>query len=330
MAGKDYYSILGVKRDATEQEIKAAYRRLARKYHPDVNPGDKTAEAKFKVINEANEVLSDKAKRAKYDQYGDQWQYADQFARGGAQQAPTWEFRQGGTQGFQFEEADLDSLFGDLLRGFRPGTSRRGRTRRTVDVDIEQPVEVTLEEAFNGAARLLTLQTEERCPTCGGTGRVRNVLCSTCRGAGVVGRQQRLEVKIPAGVTDGSRVRISGKGRQGYNGTKGDLYLVVSVKPHSAFERKGDDLYAEVSVPLVIAMLGGEVEVPTPKGKVALKIPPETQNGRTFRLNGLGIPHLGDTTRGDLLAMVKIVLPSRLTAEERTLFERLSKLRPSG
>ncbi len=328
MAGKDYYSILGVRRDASEQEIKQAYRRLARRYHPDVNPGDRSAEAKFKEINEAYEVLSDKEKRQKYDQFGDQWQYAEQFARAGRQQGAFWDFSSGGPQSFRFEDGDLESLLGDLFRGSSTGSywhrvrSRRGR-------DIEYPVEVTLEEAYQGTNRIVSLEAEQACPGCGGSGRIQNALCSTCRGSGAVAVTKRLEVKIPPGVKDGSRIRIAGEGEPGYaGGSKGDLYLVTSVKPHPLFERKDDDLYVEVAVPLTVAVLGGEVQVPTLGGKLALKIPPETQNGRTFRLTGQGMPRLGNSSRGDLLAKVKVVLPTKLSVEERKLFEQLNRLRP--
>ena len=296
MAGKDYYSILGVERGASEREIKQAYRRLARKHHPDVNPGDKSAEARFKEINEAYEVLSDKEKRQKYDQFGDQWQYADQFAQAGWQQAPFWNFSQGGSR-VTFGGDELGSLFDDLLSGFTTGaSSRRAQTRR--GRDVEYPVEVTLEEAYHGTSRTISFE--------GG---------------------KRLEVKIPPGVKEGSRVRIAGKGGQGYGGVRGDLYLVISVKPHRLFERRGDDLYVEVKVPLVVAMLGGEVQVPTLKGKLALKIPPETQNGRAFRLAGQGMPHLGNSVRGDLLAKVNVVLPTNLTQQEKELFKQLGQLR---
>ena len=330
MAGKDYYNILGVKRDAGESEMKRAYRRLARKHHPDVNPGDKSAEARFKEINEAYEVLSDKEKRQKYDQFGDQWQYADQFAKAGAQQTPFWDFSQAGGQTFRFEQGDvdLDGLFGDLFSGFR---SPRGRTRPRRGRDIDYPVEVTLEEAYHGTNRILSLQSEEPCTVCKGTGSIGNALCSTCRGSGVVPRVKRLEVKIPSGVKDGSRVRIAGKGEPGYaGGRSGDLYLVTSVKSHRLFERKGDNLYVAVEVPLTTAVLGGEIQVPTLKGKLALKVPPETQNGRAFRLGGQGMPHLGNSSRGDLVAKVKVVLPTKLSAEEKKLFEQLSQLRPGG
>jgi len=330
MAGKDYYNILGVKRDASEQEIKRAYRRLARKYHPDVNPGDKSAEAKFKEINEAHEVLSDKEKRQKYNQYGDQWQYADQFAKAGGQRTAYQGFRQGGTQSFHFEEEDLENLFSDLFQGFGAKTSnRRARPRR--GRDMEYPVEVTLEEAYRGTNRILNLKGEQACPSCGGTGRVQNVLCSTCRGTGIVSDLKRLEVKIPPGVKDGSRVRIVGKGESGYaGGSSGNLYLVTSVKPHRLFKRKGDDLHVDVAVPLTVSVLGGEVQVPTPKGKLALKIPPETQNERVFRLTGQGMPHLGKSSRGDLLAKAKVILPTKLSAEEKKLFEQFNQLRPGS
>lgn len=329
MAGKDYYKILGVKKDASETEIKAAYRRLARKHHPDVNPGDKSAEAKFKEINEANEVLSDPEKRRKYDQFGDQWQYADQFKSGG-RGTPFGDFNGGGEQSFRFEggNIDIESLFGDMFQGFGGRTSRRARTRR--GQDIEYPIEVSLEEAFSGANRIITLEVEERCPTCGGTGRIQNVACSTCRGTGITQRLRQIEVKIPAGVAEGSRIRIAGQGGAGYGGgPAGDLFLITSINPHQLFERKGDDLLVVVPVPLTTAILGGEAKIPTLKGKIALKIPPETQNGRVFRLAGQGMPHLRASSRGDLLVTVRVVLPVNLSGEEKKLFEQLHHLRPT-
>jgi len=329
MAKKDYYNILGVKRNASEQEIKQAYRRLARKHHPDVNPGDKSAEARFKQINEAYEVLSDKETRKKYDQFGDQWQYADQFAQAGWQQTPFRDFAQrGSATSFHFGEGDLGSLFDELLRGTRTRTyTRRAQPRR--GRDMEAPVEVTLEEAYHGTNRTISLQVEEPCSTCKGSGLIQNMPCATCQGAGIVARMKRLEVKIPPGVKNGSRVRIAGKGQPGYGRANGDLYLRISVKPHRLFERRGDDLYAKVPVPLTAAMLGGEVQVPTLKGKLALKIPPETQNGRVFRLTGQGMPHLGNSSRGDMLAKVKVVLPTKLSQQEKELFRRLGEFRPA-
>lgn len=299
MAGKDYYNILGVSRNASEREVKKAFRRLARKHHPDVNPGDKSAEAKFKKISEAYEVLSDKEKRQKYDRFGDQWQDADQFAKAQQQQAPFWNYRRGG-EGvrFSFESDDLGSILGDLFGGgttySRRASPRRGR-------DVEYPVEVILEDAFQGTTRTISFDSSGR-----------------------------IEVKIPPGVKTGSRVRVAGKGGAGSSGgTNGDLYLVISVRPHSKFVRKGDDLYAEVPVPLTLVVLGGEVQVNTLKGEVMLRVPQETQNGNTFRLAGQGMPRLGKSSRGDLLVKVKVVLPTKLSVEEKELFQRLKELRPS-
>ncbi len=300
MAGKDYYIILGVNRNASEREIKQAYRRLARKHHPDINPGDKSAEEKFKQINEAYEVLSDKEKRQKYDQFGDQWQYADQFAKAGRQQAPFGDSSRSGNIRFSFADSDSGSLFDDLFRDFGRTTSSR-RVHPTRGQDIEYPVEVTLEEAYRGTTRTISFDGGER-----------------------------LEVKIPPGVRDRSRVRIAGKGGEGYSGgARGDIYLVVSVKPHPKFERKGDDLHVEVAVPLTVAVLGGEVSVATLKGKLMLKIPPETQNGRVFRLEGQGMPHLGNSSHGNLQAKVKVILPTKLSPGEKELFQQLKELRPN-
>jgi molecular chaperone DnaJ len=328
MAGKDYYQILGVNRNASEKEIKQAFRRLARKHHPDLNPGDKSAEAKFKEINAAYEVLSNPEKRKKYDQFGDQWEYADQFAKSGGQERVRWDFGKGGST---FEYGDLSgfgdifsSLFGDSGLGSR---MRRGPRRGQ---DIESPVEVTLEEAYHGSTRMMQLQTGEPCTACGGTGRVGNRVCTICNGAGGKITPKRLEVKIPAGVRDGSRIRIAGEGGSGLaGGSKGDLYLVVKVLPHKLFERKGDDLYTEVSVPLATAILGGEVRLPTLNGNLSLKIPPETQNSKVFRLAGKGMPQLGNSKHGNMFAKVKVILPTNLTEEEKKLFERLRSLRPA-
>ena len=292
MAGKDYYNILGISRSATESEIRQAYRKLARQHHPDVNPGDKSAEERFKQINEAYEVLADKEKRQKYDKYGDQWQYADQFEK--ARQQSGWNFSPGGGRVY-FNQEDVGGIFDDLLRGFG---ARAGRPQPRKGRDVEFPLEVTLEEAYSGTTRTLKMADGKR-----------------------------LEVKIPPGVKDGSRVRISGKGAEGYGGVKGDLYLVTSVRPHRLFRRRGDDLYVDVSVPLTVAILGGEVKVTTPKGKLSLKIPPETQNGRNFRLKGQGMPNMGNTSKGDLLARVKVVLPTKLSDEEKELFRKLSQIR---
>jgi len=328
MAGKDYYQILGVSRTASEKEIKQAYRRLARKLHPDLNPGDKSAEARFKEINAAYEVLSSPEKRKKYDQFGDQWEYAEQFAKAGGQEGVHWDFGKGGAT---FEYADvgefsdvLSSLFGDAGIGSR---MKRGPQRGQ---DVESPIEVSLEEVYHGSKRVIEFQTAQPCAACGGTGRVGNRVCTICGGTGVKIIPRRLEVKIPAGVRDGSRIRIAGEGGPGRaGGSKGDLYLGVKVLPHGVFERKGDDLYAEVSVPLATAMLGGEVRVPTLNENLSLKIPAETQNGKVFRLAGKGMPKLGGLGHGNMFARAKVVLPTNLSEDERRLFERLRSLRPA-
>jgi DnaJ-class molecular chaperone len=335
MATKDLYEILGVKRDASEKEIRSAYRKLARKYHPDLNPGDKAAEERFKEINNAHEVLSDPEKRKKYDKYGDKWEYADQIEEMQRQQSAGDFFRRsqhgGGQPSGDFDfgtDADLGDLFGNIFRQ-RPRARRQPVSRK--GEDIEYPLDVTLEEAANGTMRTLQMQVPETCTVCGGTGQVAGATCHVCQGLGSRIETKRIEVKIPAGVQEGSRVRVAGKGQPGGNGgPNGDLYLIISLKPHERFERRGDDLYEEVGVPLADAVLGGEVEVPTMRGRVMLNIPPETQNGRTFRLAGLGLPHLNGSGKGDLYAKVKVVLPTRLTAKEKQLFEELRSLEQAG
>jgi DnaJ-class molecular chaperone len=308
---RDFYDILNVKRDASEKDIRQAYRRLARKLHPDVNPNDKVAEERFKEVSEAYEVLSDKEKRAKYDRYGHDWQFGEQAEAARAQ-------ANGARRGRVRTEADLSDfedlfggrgggsgMFGDLFgrRGGGRGSSGAG-IESLPGQDYEQPVSITLEEAFNGTTRLIGVPAAD-------------------------GSTRRLEVRIPAGVREGSRVRMASEGAPGpFGGPKGDLYLVVSIEPNRAFEREGDDLIVKVPVPLHIAMLGGEVEVPTLKGtKLALRIQPETQNGRRIRLKGQGMPHLGSSERGDLYAETSVILPTRLNDEERKLFERLAELR---
>lgn len=326
---KDFYDALGLSRSASDKEIRSAYRKLARRYHPDVTPGDRAAEARFKEITAAYEVLSDPEKRRKYDKYGDRWEYADQIeeaqrrhgpfgGRSSAANGGTWSFESGGM-------GDFGSIFENLFRRERGGprgapASRRGQ-------DVETPVEVTLEEAFRGTTRVVRLQQPETCATCGGSGEVAGAVCHTCGGLGQVSKEQRLEVNVPAGVKTGSRVRIAGKGRPGINGgPSGDLYLVVTVQPHPRFERKGDDLYVDVPVPATDAVLGGEVTLETIDGRVALRIPELTQNGRQIRLQGKGMPALGGGKRGDMFARVQVKLPERLTAEEREAWETLRRL----
>ena len=308
---RDYYDLLGVKRDASEKEIRQAYRKLARKYHPDINPNDKTSEERFKQVSEAYEVLSDKDKRGKYDRYGHDWQMAEQAEAARAQGYGPGGFRtRTYTTGDPSDMEDifggggdggLGGIFGDLF-GRAGGGRRRGET--IPGQDIDQPVTVSLDEAFNGTTRILSMPTAE-------------------------GTMRRIEVRIPPGVRDGSRVRVASEGSPSpFGGPKGDLYLVVSIAPHKTFERKDDDLHIKVPVPLHVAVLGGEVEVPTLKGgKLALRIPPETQNGRKIRLANQGMPRLTGNGHGDLYAEVAVVLPTHLSEEERGLFHRLAELR---
>jgi molecular chaperone DnaJ len=317
----DFYSTLGVSKSASEKEIRTAYRKLARKYHPDVNPGDKAAETQFKQINNAYEVLSDADKRKKYDKYGENWEHADQIEE--MQRARSGRVHYSGNGGGfqQFDVGDLGDLggvFGQFFgrRGGRPVARRGG--------DIQQPVDVTLEEAYHGTMRNLQLLTSEPCSTCGGAGEIAGATCHACGGYGELQRPRTLEVKIPAGVTNGSKVRVAGEGQQGVaGGKKGDVLLVVTVRPHSRFERKGDDLHEEIEVPVSVAVLGGEAEVPTMTAKVMLKIPALTQNGRVFKLGGLGMPKLGKEGKGDLYAKVRVKLPAELDEKQRKLFEEL-------
>jgi len=340
---KDYYGTLGVKKGATQKEIKSAFRKLARKHHPDVNPGDKAAEDRFKEINEAHDVLSDTEKRAKYDRYGENWEQAEAFekaraqyggGRGGPGYSETFTFdindllrRQGGGRTRQ-GGGGFD--FGDALGGIFGGGGRRQGPMRGQNIEYE--TEITLEEAYNGTTRTLTLQSEEPCPSCGGTGQIANAVCHTCGGSGAVLRPKRIEVKMPAGAQTGTRVRIAGEGSPGHGGgTRGDLYVVTKVRPHSKFERKGDDLIEEVAVPVEDAVLGGEVEVPTIAGKrVAMKVPAMTQSGRQIKLKGLGMPNLNGKDKGDLVARVKVVIPDEVSEDERALFEELREMRSNG
>ena len=305
---QDYYQLLGVSRGASEKEIRQAYRRLARQFHPDLNPSDKAAEVRFKEISEAYEVLSDPDKRKRYDRYGHNWQHAE-AAEAAAREGGFQDFRRapgGGNVRFEtsgdLDDAAFSDLFGSLFGGARGGG--RGRTLAQPGQDYEQPIEVTLEEAFGGAQRLVQLQSAD-------------------------GKLRRLEVKIPTGVADGSRIRMAAEGGPGFGGApNGDLFLIVSVLPSSTFERKGDDLYVSVPVPLQVLILGGEAQVPTPKGtRLALRVPPETQNDRVFRLAAQGMPRLQGGGRGDLYATVRAVLPTALSERERELFQELARQR---
>jgi DnaJ-class molecular chaperone len=319
---RDYYTTLGVSKTASDAEIKKAYRKLARKYHPDLNPGDKAAEAKFKEVNEANEVLGDPEKRRKYDELGANWRAYEQQGSAAPGAAPGgWGGTTTGPGGATYrtmtpeemqEMFGADDPFSDFFHTFFGGSpagdagaggrrGRRDRPRR--GRDLEQPTDLTLEEAFAGASRRVTIRHE--------------------------GHARTVDVRIPAGVKDGARVRAAGEGEAAPSGgSAGDLYLVVRVLPHSRFERRGQDLHVRVAVPVTTAVLGGEVGVPTLSGStLRLKVPELTQAGQVFRLRGHGMPAVGKPAeRGDLYATADIQVPAKLTKEAREHYEALKRL----
>lgn len=326
MEFKDYYATLGVPKSASEKEIKQAFRKLARKHHPDVNPSDRAAETKFKDINEAYEVLGDPAKRKKYDDLGANWRAYEQAEAAGASPfAGQWNVNVGGGGrggrggGFRtMTPEEMEEIFGDqnpfsdffttfFGGGMDEGTTaprsgtRSGRPRHR-GRDVEHEIELTLEDAYHGTTRRLALKHD--------------------------GHARTVDVRIPPGVGDGSRVRVSGEGEQGAaGGTSGDLYLRVRLAPHPLFERKGRDLYVKVPVFVATAVLGGEAEVPTISGKsVRLRIPPLTQSGQVFRLKGYGMPAVGNRGEtGDAYARVDVQLPVQLSNEDRAHWEALAK-----
>jgi DnaJ-class molecular chaperone len=325
MQNKDYYSLLGVSKSATDKDIKSAYRKLARQYHPDVNPGDSKAEAKFQDINEAYETLSDSEKRKQYDQFGSNWKNF-QGAPGGRPGGGG----PGGGSPFDFDFSGVDfggaggAGMGDLFEQmFGKG---RGRKRPSQGGNARADVEVSLEEAFHGATKTLTITSQVACPACGGAGVGRGGVCHACGGSGRRSEDSKLEVKIPAGVSEGAKIRVKGKGEPGQmGGTPGDLYLTIHLRKHPDFEVKGRDLTMNARVDLFTAVLGGKIEVSTLKGKVDLKIPPGTQGGAKFRLSGFGLPGSAGKPAGHLFVEVQIAIPEKLSDEQREMFMRLSE-----
>ncbi|MBI2524514.1 MAG: DnaJ domain-containing protein [Candidatus Rokubacteria bacterium] len=335
MEYKDYYKILGVDRSADDKAIKTAYRRLARKHHPDVSKG---SAARFQELNEAYEVLGDPDKRQRYDALGSDWQrVAAPGARspsgGGEVHVRRGEAPGGFSEFFQ-------AIFGDLGGGRgRVRDSRRGGLGdigfgdlgdlgAAGAADVEAALELSLEEAFRGVRRAISLDLDEPCAACGGAGHVNRRPCGQCRGSGWAKGRRQLEVKIPAGVDTGSRIRVPGEGAGPAGGRRGDLYLRVTVRPDERFERRGDDLYLDLAIPFVDAALGAEVQVATLKGPVSMKVPPETSGGRTFRLPGYGMPRLKGGGAGDQYVRVQLTVPAGLTPREKELLTDLKRLRP--
>ncbi|EGK73188.1 Chaperone protein DnaJ [Methyloversatilis universalis FAM5] len=355
MAKKDFYDILGVNRDASDDEIKKAYRKLAMKYHPDRNPDSKEAEDKFKEAKEAYEILSDGQKRAAYDQYGHAG--VDPNMGGGA----------GGGQGF----GGFGDAFGDIFGEIFGNQGGRGGGRSGVyrGADLRYNLEVSLEEAARGTDTRIRIPTMDDCGTCGGTGAkpgTKPVTCTTCNGVGQVRMQQgffsiqqtcpkchgtgkmvkdpchdchgagrvkgskTLQVKIPAGIDEGDRIRLAGEGERGQGGgPAGDLYVQIHIKPHAVFQREGDDLHCEMPIGFATAALGGEIEIPTLDGAAKIKIPAETQSGKVFRLRGKGIKGVRSSYPGDLMCHVVVETPVNLTARQRELLKEFDDINRS-
>lgn len=351
MAKRDYYEVLGVERSASEAEIKKAFRRLARQYHPDVNPNDKNAEEKFKEVNEAYEVLSDTEKRGRYDQFGH------------AGTDP------GGFGGFGGANAGDFGGFGDIFDMFFGGMGQRPRGPEKGS-DLRLDLQLAFKEAAFGCEKDVELPRLEECSTChgsgarpgtssvtcsscqgtgqvkvtqrtalghfqtikpctecGGTGKVINSPCPDCKGRGKVRKTRTLHIKIPAGVDTGSRIRLSGEGEPGTRGgPRGDLYVYLDVKPHKFFERHGEDVYMEMPITFYQAALGAEIKVPTLEGEAALKIPEGTQTHTIFRLRGQGIPRLKSSGRGDQHVKVVMITPTKLSEEQKNLMREFAKI----
>lgn len=365
---KDYYEVLGIDKKATDADIKKAFRKLARKYHPDVNPGDKVAEQKFKQINEAYEVLSDTKKRQQYDQFGHAafgGGYGPGAGAGGfggfegfggfSRGAGADYYRSGNFEGF---EDIFGTMFGERARPRGPAKGE----------DITYTVEVDLEDAIFGKTMQVDLQREvtcgtcsgsgtqpgtspkacptcrgtgsisqgkgfmhmqQPCPTCRGTGTINPNLCRTCGGRRVTPKSERINVKIPPGVDNGSKIRVAGMGGPGERGGQpGDIYIITRVRPHHYFERRGDNLYSEVKATVKEAVLGEKIEIPTVDGMVSLKLPAGVQSGQQLKLKGKGVPHLGGSGVGDHYVTIKVATPTGLSERGKELIKELDSLNP--
>lgn len=355
VAKEDYYKILGIDRNADEKDIKKAYRRLARKYHPDVNPGDKAAEQRFKEINEAYEVLSDPKKRVDYDRFG----HAAFEPGFGAGPGPGFEAFRGG---FEFDRG-FEDIFGDIFGRRAEGRPLRGK-------DITYSLEISLEDAVFGTSTPITINKEglctqcggsgaqpgtstlscpdckgtgqvsasrgflrfsQTCPRCKGNGRINLNPCKTCGGRGKAIKTETISAKIPPGVEDGSKVRLTGMGGAGERGgPAGNLYIITHIRPHTFFERKDDDLYCEVPISMTEAVLGGKIEIPTIDGMASMTIPSGTNSGQVFRLKGKGVPHLKGGGRGDQYCKVRIIGPKVIDEKTKGLFKEIERLHPEN
>jgi DnaJ-class molecular chaperone len=331
---KDYYQILGVPKNAAEKDIKSTYRKLAKKWHPDANPNNqKEAEEKFKEIQEAYEVLGDSDKRRKYDMLGSNWQEAANQAE---QQR---RYRNAQSDAFQYDFSDFGgaggagpSGFSDFFDMFFSGVGRRSTAQSTGfsqrGQDLETTIELSLRDVYDGGKKSISLQLEDVCPRCTGTGTVRGTLCPQCHGTGRLLTTKKFEVTIPRGIGEGQRIRLAGQGGAGIGGgPNGDLFLVVKLKDDPTYKRKGDDLYVDMPVSVYDLALGGEVMVPTMGGQVAMTIPAGTQSNRLLRLSGKGMPKVRDGGSGDQYVRLIGQLPANLSDKEKKLFKELAALR---
>ena len=359
---RDYYEVLGVGRGASEEEIKKAYKKLARKYHPDMNPGDKTAEEKFKEVNEANEVLSDPQKKARYDQFG----FAGVDPTYGAGSAGGASY--GG--GMDFDFGDLGDLFGSFFGGGFGGSARSSPNAPQRGESLRTSVNITFEEACFGCEKEVIIERVETCdackgtgcepgttaevcpdcggrgmiqqrhqtplgfmsssspcPRCGGRGKIVHSPCRACGGRGTARKRKTLKVSIPAGIDNGQTISLRSQGNAGRNGgPAGDLLIVIAVRPHDIFRREGTSILCEAPITFAQATLGAELEIPTIDGKVKYSIPEGTQSGTTFRLKGKGVPGIGGRARGDQYVTVYIETPRNLTKEQKTALRKFSEL----
>jgi molecular chaperone DnaJ len=327
MKKRDYYEVLGVSRGASEAEIKKAYRRLARKLHPDVNPGDKGAQKKFQEVQEAYGVLREAEKRRAYDRFGHAGPAGgfDPGAAAGAGPGGFGGFPRGGSpfEGFEFQAGDLSDLFGNI---FGAG-GRRVRTQPEKGEDAAGSIEIPFRDAVLGGMASLAIRRDRACEKCGGTGRIGRNPCPVCHGTGRVAQSETVKIKIPEGTENGGSIRVPGKGGDGVlGGPAGDLYVTVRVKPHGYFERQGDDIHGEVPITVKEAYAGAEIEVPTIHGTVRAKLPPGTQSRQKFRLRGKGVKSPRSTTTGDHIYTVRVLVPRSVTpagSDAATLLESL-------